>query len=88
MLYSNIIGQISLLGSSICNLQCKYCYLHNKETQEFYHKLNKEVQEGWKNFTYVENIKKVFNKIGANPNKTTRLELWGGEPLIQIENFL
>lgn len=88
MLYSNIIGQVSLLGSSICNLQCKYCYLHNKETQEFYHKLNKEVQDGWKNFTYVENIKKVFNKIGANPNKTTRLELWGGEPLIQIENFL
>lgn len=88
MLYSNKIEQVSLLGSSICNLQCKYCYLHNQETKEFYHKLNDEVQMGWKNHSYVNNIKRVFEKIGADPNKTSRLELWGGEPLIQIENFL
>lgn len=88
MLYNDEIKQVSLLGSSVCNLQCQYCYLQNKETQEFYNKLNKEVQEGWINGTYVENIKKVFEKIGAYPEKTSRLTLWGGEPLIQIENFL
>lgn len=88
MLYSNIIKQVSLLGSSICNLQCKYCYLHNQKTQNFYKILNDEVQNSWINHTYVANIKKVFEKIGANPKKTSRLGLWGGEPLIQIENFL
>lgn len=88
MLYSDTITQVSLLGSSVCNLQCQYCYLHNKETKAFYNKLNQEVQSGWINHTYVENIKKVFEKIGAYPKRTTRLTLWGGEPLIQIENFL
>ena len=88
MLYSNTIKQVSLLGASICNLQCQYCYLHNQKTQEFYKKLNNEIQESWINKNYVNNIKKVFEKIHANPNKTSRLSLWGGEPMIQIENFL
>lgn len=88
MLYSNAIKQVSLLGSSICNLQCQYCYLHNQETKSFYKLLNEEVQLSWINGTYVENIKQVFSKIKADPLKTTRMEIWGGEPLIQIDNML
>lgn len=88
MLYENEVQQISILGSSICNLSCSYCYLHNQETKSFYNLLNEEVQEGWKTGSYVSNIKEVFSKINANPLRTTRMEIWGGEPLIQIENLL
>ena len=88
MLYHNNIVQLSILGSSICNLSCSYCYLHNQDTQTFYKLLNKEVQDGWKQGTYVENIKKVYEKINADPLLTTRLEIWGGEPVVQIENLL
>ena len=88
MLYYDKINQISILGSSICNLSCSYCYLHNRDTQQFYHLLNNEIQSGWIDGTYVENIKQVYKKIKANPLLTTRLEIWGGEPLIQIDNIL
>lgn len=88
MLYSNKIRQVSLLGSSLCNLSCQYCYLHNQQTQKFYKMLNDEIQQAWIDRSYIQNIKKVFEKIKANPKQTTSLTLWGGEPLIQINNFL
>lgn len=88
MVYAKEIRQVSLLGSSLCNLSCQYCYLQNQQTQKFYKLLNDEIQQAWKDHSYVNNIKKVFEKIEADPKKTTRLTLWGGEPLIQINNFL
>lgn len=88
MLYNKQIGQLSILGSSICNLSCSYCYLHNRDTQQFYKTLNEEIQEGWKSGSYIENIRKVYEKIGSDPTLTTRMEIWGGEPLIQIDNLL
>lgn len=88
MLYEKQIQQLSILGSSVCNLSCSYCYLHNTETKSFYKLLNEEVQSGWRDGTYVENIKQVFSKINADPLQTLRMEIWGGEPLIQIDNML
>ena len=88
MVYAKEIRQVSLLGSSLCNLSCQYCYLQNQQTQKFYKLLNDEIQQAWKDHSYVNNIKKVFEKIEADPKKTSRLTLWGGEPLIQINNFL
>lgn len=88
MLYEKQIQQLSVLGSSVCNLSCSYCYLHNQETKSFYKLLNEEVQSGWKNGSYVENIKQVYAKINSDPLKTNRMEIWGGEPLIQIDNML
>ena len=88
MLYKKNIDQLSLLGSSVCNLSCSYCYLHNQETQKFYKICNDEIQNGWKDGSYVDNIRKVYEKISADPTLTTRIELWGGEPLIQIDNLL
>lgn len=88
MLYKNHINQLSVFGSSVCNLSCSYCYLHNKDTQEFYKKLNEEIQNGWITGSYVNNIKQVYEKINSNPLKTKRFQIWGGEPLIQIDNLL
>ena len=90
MLYKKQIIQVSILGSSICNLTCSYCYLHNqsKAIQKFYADLNEEVQTGWKTGTYVNNIKQVFEKINADPKLTNRLEIWGGEPLLLTKNLV
>lgn len=88
MLYHNQINQLSVFGSSVCNLSCSYCYLHNKDTQEFYKALNEEIQNGWITGSYVNNIKQVYEKINADHLKTNRFQIWGGEPLIQIDNLL
>lgn len=82
------IKALMVLGSSVCNLQCDYCYLRDQHKSNAYVLLNKEIQEAWKNGSYVENIKKTFNAIEADPKRVTDLEIWGGEPLILINNLI
>lgn len=50
--------------------------------------LNEEIQNSWKDGSYVDNIRKTYEAIKADPLLTNRLEIWGGEPLIQIDNLL
>jgi organic radical activating enzyme len=78
---------IMVLGSSVCNLNCSYCYLEDQHQTNAYVLLNKEIQKAWKNGTYVENIKKVFSELG-DPSTVTDLEIWGGEPLILMDNMI
>ena len=87
MKYSHII-QVSVLGSSICNLNCSYCYLHEQHFCNAYATLNKEIQEAWINGSYIENIQKVFQEINCKTSEVTNFEIWGGEPLILIENLV
>ena len=79
------ISQLSIFGSSICNLSCGYCYLNkNKGYAEF----NKIIQQAWLDGTYVENIIKVFEKLNSDPDELKNIELWGGEPLILTKNMV
>ena len=82
------IQKLMVLGSSVCNLECSYCYLHDQHKNNAYVLLNKEIQKAWLNGEYVNNIKKVFKELGSNPNIVTDLEFWGGEPIIVANNLI
>lgn len=82
------ITKLMVLGSSVCNLGCSYCYLHDQHKNNAYVLLNKEIQKAWQNGQYVENIKKVFEELESDPNIITDLEIWGGEPLIIANNLI
>ena len=60
-----------------CNMHCTYCYQQNDKTLE-------------KKLISDETLDKILSIIAqymeANPNKTVRLGLFGGEPLL-IENI-
>ena len=82
------INKLMVLASSVCNLQCEYCYLRDQHKNSSYVLLNKEIQKAWLDGSYVENIKKVFNEIGSDPKLVNSLEIWGGEPLIIVSNLI
>lgn len=82
------IKSLMVLGSSVCNLNCSYCYLENQHKSNAYVLLNKKIQEAWIDGTYVNNIKNVFNTLECDPQRVTDLEIWGGEPLILTNNLI
>ena len=69
------IYSLMVIGSSVCNLNCSYCYLENQHKTNAYVLLNKEIQKAWNDGSYVENIKKVFKTIESNPEYVTDLEI-------------
>lgn len=78
---------LQLFASSVCNLNCEYCYLQDNEKNNSYAILNKKIQEAWLNGEYIKNIKKVFNEINSDPNSLKLISFWGGEPLIMVKNL-
>lgn len=90
MRYKNesYIRKLMVLGSTVCNLNCSYCYLSNQHRNNSYVLLNKKIQKAWIDGTYVNNIKKVFESIECGPNTVEDIEIWGGEPLIITNNLV
>lgn len=75
------IESISVISSSICNLNCSFCYLHSNQAYKEFHKL---VHEAWNNGTYLKNIEQTLNSLGYSPLEITHFQLWGGETLLGI----
>lgn len=76
------IKTLSVITSSICNLNCGFCYLHkNKAYSEF----NKKIAEAWDDQTYLENVEKAVLALGSSLNEVTEVHFWGGETLLQID---
>ena len=80
---SNIF-QINLLTASVCNLTCKFCYLHKNESYKIF---NEEVINSWKTGEYFKNVKDVLSRLNSDPNEIRNLELWGGETLLFIKEI-
>ena len=80
---SNIF-QINLLTASVCNLTCKFCYLHKNESYKIF---NEEVINSWKTGEYFKNVKDVLSRLNSDPNNIRNLELWGGETLLFIKEI-
>lgn len=49
--------------------------------------MNHKIKNAWEDGSYFNNIKQVFEKIECSPNTVKILELWGGEPLIQLKSL-
>ena len=82
------LTRLQVFASSICNLDCKFCYLQNQHKSGAYALLNKDIQEAWINGSYVENIKLVLESMNSPREILDCISFWGGEPLILANNLL
>lgn len=78
------IKSISLFTSSICNLNCSYCYLYKSNT---YHSYDKEIIQAWETGEYLNNVKKSLDILQLNFLSPEILQFWGGETLIHIDKI-
>lgn len=76
------INSISVITSTICNLNCKFCYLHKNNSYKEYHKL---LTQAWENGDYVNNVKLALMNLNHDLNDIEQVHFWGGETLIQID---
>ena len=78
------IKSISLFTSSICNLNCSYCYLYKNSTYNLY---DKEIVKSWEDGTYLQNVEKSLKKLNLNFDSPEIIQFWGGETLIHIDKI-
>ena len=86
MHYIPNIEALSLITSCGCNLNCAYCQIdqaRNKNSAHIQHQTIKALDDG----TFLENTKKVLEKVGASPNNITNISLWGQEPTLTLHLF-
>lgn len=76
------IEHLNIITSSFCDLKCSYCFLHKNK---FFRQYDKYILEKWKDGSYVQNIKKLFEILETDPNKVEDLSFWGGEPFLHID---
>ena len=76
---------LTLISSGICNLSCEFCFLHKNQS---YKSFDKIVQKAWQEKTYLPTVEKVLEKININFQDIDTITLWGGEPLLNIQNII
>jgi len=59
------INSISVITSTICNLNCKFCYLHKNNSYKEYHKM---LTQAWENGDYVNNVKLALTNLNHDLN--------------------
>lgn len=79
---SNRVFSLSVITSSTCNLDCKFCYLHKNKVN---HEYNNLIRQAWIDGSYVQNLNKVFEKMGNDKNDVEEIHFWGGETLLQVD---
>ena len=82
-----LIDKIQLFVDSICNLECSFCHLENKDEKNIYNILNKQIKSSWLDSSYINNIKKLFCTRDADPRDVKLISIWGGEPLSGLQNL-
>ena len=79
--------RIVFYSSETCNLNCKYCVLSKSSNKDYHIKEQEKIKEAFLNGTYIKNFKKAFNKYGIDRNQISRVELWGEEPTLTLDEF-
>ena len=79
------ITGLTLISSAVCNLNCSFCFLNkNSSYKDFDH----ELQLAWQNQTYLKSVIKTLSMLHVNANDISSICLWGGEPLLSIDNLI
>ena len=68
----NLHSTCVLYTTATCNLNCNYCYIDKGPILQ---KIDKLLEDSYKDDYYYNFIKKIFNKENLK-----RIEFWGGEP--------
>lgn len=79
--------RIVFYSSETCNLNCKYCVLSKSSNKDFHLKEQEKIKEAFLNGSYVSNFKKAFREYGINRGQIYRVELWGEEPTLTLNEF-
>lgn len=83
----NHLNKISLYVSEACNLNCKYCVISKSLKGKKDLQLKKQ-KESLEKGEYIDHLKTIFEKQKFDPLKITKLELWGEETTLTVNNFL
>lgn len=83
----NHLNKISLYVSEACNLNCKYCVISKSVKGKKNFEL-KALRESLEKGEYIQHLKNIFNTNKFDTSKITKLELWGEETTLTINNFL
>lgn len=75
---------ITVFGSSVCNFDCSFCFLHKNTAYASYNAL---IKEAWENGEYVKNLEKTMRKLKADPLEVKEMQIWGGESLLGIDGI-
>lgn len=76
-------NRLMLLVGSRCNSSCIYCpYNFNTNDMKLRHQ---SIQDAWYSGSYIKNIQNLFNKLNIPVTSFTKLSLWGGEPLLDMD---
>lgn len=79
-----MVRNISFFSSSICNLNCSFCYLHKNNSYKTYDEI---IVKAWEDQSYIDNVVKSLKKLEEDPNQINSIEFWGGETLAHIDKI-
>lgn len=80
------LDKIVFISSESCNLHCSYCHLAKKATQ-CHQKETEKIKESFKSGQYLQLYKDFINKYNIDINKIKKIELWGQEPTLTLDEF-
>ena len=75
---------ITLMTAGICNLNCSFCFLQNKDFLSVKEQ-HEKITNAWKDKTYLKTVETIFLKNNYNFNTVESISLWGGESLLNID---
>lgn len=77
---------LTLMSAGICNLNCSFCFLQNKNFQSVKDQHN-TIVTAWKDGTYLSTVEQIFLQNNFNFKDIQSLSLWGGESLLNINEI-
>lgn len=79
------IRAINLQAAIACNLKCEYCMVQRNASSLNLKDLTYETNEALLSGKYLENVKKILNRLNQSYDKIRVLEIWGQEPTLMIQ---
>lgn len=81
------IYKISLETAVKCNLNCKYCLIHQNAESTIIEEFANKANEALLNGEYLSNVKKSLKRLETPFSDITALEIWGQEPTLMLQHF-
>ncbi len=82
------IYKISLESAVKCNLNCKYCLIHQNAEASIIEEFANKTNEALINGEYLSNVKKSLQRLETPFADITALEIWGQEPTLMLQYFI
>ena len=78
---------IVLITSESCNLNCAYCDMAMSVDKEKHKNEAFKVKQALEDGTYLRTLKQAYDKFELDYNSTEKIDLWGQEPTLTLNEF-